>query len=73
MGNFHSTKESTPRKAFQAFCSSQGSVCHKGWVMGGRGSAVTYLCGEIFNHLRLIRQSLLLQGKRTMSWGLWGQ
>lgn len=35
-------------------------------------SAVTYLCGEVFNHLRLIRQSLLLQGKRTMSWGFWG-
>lgn len=67
MENFHSTRESTPRKAFQAFCSSQGTVCHEGWVMGG--SVVTYLCGEVFNHLCLIRQSLLLQGKRTMSWG----
>lgn len=34
-----------------------------------RRSRVTYLCGGVFDDLRLIGQSLLLQGKRTVSWG----
>lgn len=38
----------------------------------GRGR-VTYLCGGVFNDLRLIGQSLLLQEKRTMSWSPWGR
>lgn len=37
-----------------------------------RRDSTTYLCGGIFDDLCLIGQSLLLQGKRPVSGGLWG-